>query len=118
MKKVILGVFLFCSTASAQPNQTVGVDFSWLHNGQYADGFRIYKGASPTTLAKLKDLPGADVRNYSHVAVETLPVCFGVSAYSIVGESALATKKPDGSDMCLGKPQSPTSFSSKATSTP
>lgn len=120
MKNLILFLTLLatCSIAEAQ-TQTVKVDFGWTHNGQYTTGFRLYKGPTPATLAKAVDIPGGStVRTYLFTGTETLPVCFGLSAYGPSGESPVVSKTDAGVDVCLGKPGAPTSFTFSVQSNP
>lgn len=110
--KLSLLFLLLPSIAVAQPLQNVKIDFSWQHDGQFTTGFRLYKGPTPGALVKAVDIPGGSaIRSYSYSAVDTLPECFGLSAYGPSGESAIMTKTPAGVDVCLGKPVAPTSFS-------
>jgi hypothetical protein len=111
MKKLLF-LLLLATTVEAQPLQQVKVDFAWQHNGQFTTGFRLYKGASTATLVKAVDMPGGSTaRAYSYTGTDTLPVCFGLSAYGPSGESAVVSKTDTGVDVCLGKPGAPTSFS-------
>lgn len=115
---LIIGVtcfFLFAllgyvGFAYAQPMQSIKIDFSWAHNGEYTTGFRLYKGTSPNVFVKAVDIPGPTVRSYTFTSTENLPICFGMSAYGPSGESALITKTPGGVDVCVGKPAPLSSF--------
>lgn len=101
----------FCSIAQAQPAQQLTVKFNWTHDGQFTNGFRLYKGGSPGALLKVADIAGGSTRTFTYSGLEQFPVCFGISAIGPTGESAVMTKDQAGVDVCLGKPQAPGGFS-------
>lgn len=112
-----IAILLFASVAHAQ-TAPIDIPFSWQSNGKNVTGFRLYKGTSPATFIKAADIVGATVRTYNFKSTEMLPICFGLSAYGAGGESAIVTKDNNGVDVCVGKPDSPSSFSFSAPSNP
>lgn len=109
---VSITILLSCAyLVEAQPLQNIKVDFTWTHNGEFTTGYRLYKGPTPSTLVKAIDIPGNTVRTYSFTSVETLPICFGMSAFGPSGESSIVSSTTGGVNVCVGKPVPLSSFS-------
>lgn len=91
------------------------INFTWNHDKVGTAGYKLYKSTDQqnwTVVANISD-PELTAASYNKTTVTV--ECFGVTAYSGSGEeSTMTTKRNDGSDVCLGKPTAPTTFSFSA----
>lgn len=108
MVKLLLCLLLLPATVGAAE-----ITFLWEHEGQgKPSGFKLYSGDLPQAdrMKSLLDIPDGAARKVTILAEHEDIRCYGLSAYNVMGESAITLEQDNGEDLCLGKPLAPRGF--------
>lgn len=101
--------------AAVTKDSVINVHMEWLYpgDGPIVKGYKIYRGNSLTNFTTFVDVPAEDLNMYVYTVktTDTLPLCFGISAYNEFGESEITTTTTTGEIPCIGEsPVAPVNF--------